>query len=71
MDGEFLPEHPLELLASPDFHPVPSIIGVNKDEYGWLIPMVRPSSIPLGTRALIGWVAGAQTVIAQVPPTPH
>ncbi|XP_051025139.1 pyrethroid hydrolase Ces2e-like [Acomys russatus] len=40
VDGEFLPRHPLELLASADFHPVPSIIGINSDEYGWIIPMI-------------------------------
>ncbi|CAO2610073.1 Acylcarnitine hydrolase [Lemmus lemmus] len=39
VDGVFLPKHPQELLASVDFHPVPSIIGVNNDEYGWTIPM--------------------------------
>ncbi|XP_032743561.1 pyrethroid hydrolase Ces2e-like isoform X2 [Rattus rattus] len=44
VDGKFLPRHPLELLASVDFHPVPSIIGINSDEYGWIIPMVRHSS---------------------------
>nr|XP_034378066.1 pyrethroid hydrolase Ces2e isoform X3 [Arvicanthis niloticus] len=41
VDGEFLPKHPQELLASADFHPVPSIIGVNNDEYGWIISKVR------------------------------
>ncbi|XP_059118586.1 acylcarnitine hydrolase-like isoform X2 [Peromyscus eremicus] len=40
VDGAFLPRHPKELLASVDFHPVPSIIGVNNDEYGWTIPKV-------------------------------
>ncbi|XP_008048829.1 cocaine esterase [Carlito syrichta] len=40
VDGAFLPRHPQELLASDDFQPVPSIIGVNNDEYGWIIPMV-------------------------------
>lgn len=40
VDGEFLPRHPKELLASEDFRPVPSIIGVNNDEYGWTIPLV-------------------------------
>ncbi|XP_012868195.1 PREDICTED: acylcarnitine hydrolase-like [Dipodomys ordii] len=40
VDGIFLPRHPMELLASADFHPVPSIIGVNTDEYGWIIPML-------------------------------
>lgn len=38
VDGIFLPRHPQELLASADFQPVPSIIGVNNDEYGWIIP---------------------------------
>ncbi|XP_037672105.1 cocaine esterase isoform X3 [Choloepus didactylus] len=37
VDGTFLPRHPQELLASADFQPVPSIIGVNNDEYGWLL----------------------------------
>ncbi|KAF7482549.1 cocaine esterase isoform X1 [Marmota monax] len=40
VDGAFLPRHPQELLASADFEPVPSIIGVNNDEYGWLLPML-------------------------------
>uniref|UniRef100_A0A8C5YP70 Carboxylic ester hydrolase n=1 Tax=Marmota marmota marmota TaxID=9994 RepID=A0A8C5YP70_MARMA len=35
VDGAFLPRHPQELLASADFHPVPSIIGVNNDEYDY------------------------------------
>uniref|UniRef100_A0A8C5KFD8 Carboxylic ester hydrolase n=1 Tax=Jaculus jaculus TaxID=51337 RepID=A0A8C5KFD8_JACJA len=38
VDGVFLPRHPQELLAFDDFQPVPSIIGVNNDEFGWLIP---------------------------------
>ncbi|OBS58338.1 hypothetical protein A6R68_10572 [Neotoma lepida] len=42
VDGVFLPRHPQELLASVDFHPVPSIIGVNNDEYGFIIPMMLP-----------------------------
>ncbi|XP_018867869.3 cocaine esterase [Gorilla gorilla gorilla] len=40
VDGVFLPRHPQELLASADFQPVPSIVGVNNDEYGWVIPKV-------------------------------
>lgn len=44
VDGIFLPRHPQELMASDDFHPVPSIIGVNNDEYGWIIPSVSPGS---------------------------
>ncbi|XP_043837720.1 cocaine esterase-like [Dromiciops gliroides] len=38
VDGQFFPKHPEELLASGEFHHVPSIIGVNNHEYGWLIP---------------------------------
>ncbi|KAH0503692.1 Acylcarnitine hydrolase [Microtus ochrogaster] len=44
VDGVFLPKHPQELLASVDFHPVPSIIGVTNDEYGWIIPMIMGSA---------------------------
>ncbi|XP_031196982.1 pyrethroid hydrolase Ces2e [Mastomys coucha] len=43
VDGEFLPKHPQELLASKDFHPVPSIIGINNDEYGWILPTTMDS----------------------------
>ncbi|KAM6177441.1 pyrethroid hydrolase Ces2e-like [Erethizon dorsatum] len=43
VDGVFLPRHPQELLASADFRPVPSIIGVNNDEYGWSLPMIQRS----------------------------
>uniref|UniRef100_A0A8C9Q7U7 Carboxylic ester hydrolase n=1 Tax=Spermophilus dauricus TaxID=99837 RepID=A0A8C9Q7U7_SPEDA len=46
VDGAFLPRHPQELLASADFQPVPSIIGVTNDEYGSLLPMVIPASLP-------------------------
>ncbi|XP_074142610.1 cocaine esterase-like isoform X1 [Sminthopsis crassicaudata] len=39
VDGKFFPKHPEDLLASGKFHHVPSIIGVNNDEYGWIIPV--------------------------------
>lgn len=55
VDGTFLPRHPRELLASADFQPVPSIIGVNNDEYGWLIPSVRPSPKLPGAGGPQGW----------------
>ncbi|XP_074142608.1 cocaine esterase-like isoform X1 [Sminthopsis crassicaudata] len=38
VDGQFLPQHPEELLAAGKFHQVPSIIGINNHEYGWIIP---------------------------------
>ncbi|KAM5262847.1 pyrethroid hydrolase Ces2e-like [Ctenodactylus gundi] len=43
VDGIFFPRHPQELLASADFQPVPSIIGVNSHEYGWIVSMVASS----------------------------
>ncbi|XP_063103542.1 pyrethroid hydrolase Ces2e-like isoform X2 [Cavia porcellus] len=43
VDGVFLPRHPQELLASADFRPVPSIIGITNDEYGWGLPMMQCS----------------------------
>jgi hypothetical protein len=48
VDGAFLPRHPQELLASADFRPVPSILGVNTDEYGFVLPMVSLSPKFLG-----------------------
>ncbi|XP_036604055.1 pyrethroid hydrolase Ces2e-like [Trichosurus vulpecula] len=39
VDGRFFPKHPENLLASGEFHHVPSIIGVNNHEYGWVIPV--------------------------------
>ncbi|XP_040592504.1 pyrethroid hydrolase Ces2e-like [Mesocricetus auratus] len=44
VDGAFLPRHPQELLGSADFDPVPSIIGINNDEYGWLLPTIFGSA---------------------------
>lgn len=50
VDGAFLSGHPQELLASADFQPVTSIIGVNNDEFGWFLPTVRspPHTLMLG-----------------------
>ncbi|XP_072492061.1 pyrethroid hydrolase Ces2e-like [Notamacropus eugenii] len=39
VDGQFFPKHPEKLLAAGEFHHVPSIIGVNNDEFGWVIPV--------------------------------
>ncbi|XP_023565019.1 cocaine esterase-like isoform X2 [Octodon degus] len=58
VDGNFLPRHPKELLASADFQPVPSIIGVNNDEYGFLIPLiVGPTDIQKEIDREIVWNA--------------
>ncbi|XP_072502323.1 cocaine esterase-like [Notamacropus eugenii] len=39
IDGQFFPKHPEELLDAGEFHHVPSIIGVNNHEFGWVIPV--------------------------------
>nr|XP_014432693.1 fatty acyl-CoA hydrolase precursor, medium chain-like [Pelodiscus sinensis] len=38
MDGVFLPKSPEELLAEKKINAVPYIIGVNNNEFGWLLP---------------------------------
>nr|XP_005314292.1 fatty acyl-CoA hydrolase precursor, medium chain-like [Chrysemys picta bellii] len=38
IDGVFIPKKPEELLAAKEFSTVPYIIGVNNNEYGWIIP---------------------------------
>nr|XP_034378073.1 pyrethroid hydrolase Ces2a isoform X3 [Arvicanthis niloticus] len=67
VDGKFLPKHPQELLASKDFHPVPSIIGVNTDECGWGIPKVRPSSKKI-TRETLPAVLKSTAAQKMLPP---
>ncbi|KAF5919692.1 hypothetical protein HPG69_000293 [Diceros bicornis minor] len=39
VDGFTFPEEPLELLTQKTFNPIPSIIGVNNHECGFLLPM--------------------------------
>ncbi|XP_004704943.1 carboxylesterase 5A [Echinops telfairi] len=39
IDGHFLLEDPRDLLIQKAFHPIPSIIGVNNQECGYMIPM--------------------------------
>ncbi|XP_072492058.1 cocaine esterase-like isoform X2 [Notamacropus eugenii] len=39
IDGHFFPKQPEDLLAGGDFNHVPSIIGVNNDEFGWVLPV--------------------------------
>lgn len=46
VDGFFFPDEPLELLIKKTFRSVPSIIGVNNHECGFLLPMVRSLTLP-------------------------
>lgn len=37
IDGTFFPKSPMELLKERHFNSVPFLMGVNNDEFGWLI----------------------------------
>ncbi|XP_021076070.1 carboxylesterase 5A [Mus pahari] len=49
VDGSFFPEEPLELLSQKTFKTVPSIIGVNNQECGYILPMRDTPGILLGS----------------------
>lgn len=40
IDGVVLPKDPKEILAEKNFNTVPYIVGINKQEYGWLLQKV-------------------------------
>ncbi|XP_057609661.1 carboxylesterase 1D-like [Chionomys nivalis] len=40
VDGVFLPKTPEEILAEKSFNTVPYMVGINKQEFGWIIPML-------------------------------
>ena len=41
VDGVLLPKMPEEMLAEKNFSTVPYIVGINKQEFGWILPLVR------------------------------
>ncbi|XP_048211522.1 carboxylesterase 1D-like isoform X1 [Perognathus longimembris pacificus] len=40
VDGVLLPKTPEAILAEKSFNTVPFIVGINKQEFGWIIPML-------------------------------
>uniref|UniRef100_A0A8C8TWT6 Carboxylic ester hydrolase n=1 Tax=Peromyscus maniculatus bairdii TaxID=230844 RepID=A0A8C8TWT6_PERMB len=40
IDGVVLPKAPEEILAEKNFNTVPYMVGINKQEFGWLVPMI-------------------------------
>ncbi|XP_069848425.1 carboxylesterase 1D-like [Dipodomys merriami] len=40
VDGVLLPKSPEAILAEKSFNTVPYIVGINKQEFGWIIPML-------------------------------
>ncbi|XP_008050814.1 carboxylesterase 5A [Carlito syrichta] len=49
VDGRFFPDEPLELLSQKAFTAIPSIIGVNNHECGFLLPMTQIPEILSGS----------------------
>uniref|UniRef100_A0A8C6GS67 Carboxylic ester hydrolase n=1 Tax=Mus spicilegus TaxID=10103 RepID=A0A8C6GS67_MUSSI len=50
IDGVLLPKAPEEILAEKSFNTVPYMVGINKHEFGWIIPMFL--DFPLSERKL-------------------
>ncbi|MBC2881463.1 carboxylesterase family protein, partial [Campylobacter jejuni] len=48
IDGVVLPKAPEEILAEKSFNTVPYIVGFNKQEFGWIIPMMLQNLLPEG-----------------------
>ncbi|KAL1784716.1 liver carboxylesterase 1 [Sigmodon hispidus] len=40
IDGVVLPKAPEEILAEKSFNTVPYMVGINKQEFGWLLPLI-------------------------------
>ncbi|CAH6817706.1 carboxylesterase 5A [Phodopus roborovskii] len=53
VDGSFFPDEPLELLSQKTFKAVPSIIGVNNQECGYILPMRDTPEILLGSNETV------------------
>uniref|UniRef100_A0A8C2V0A7 Carboxylic ester hydrolase n=1 Tax=Chinchilla lanigera TaxID=34839 RepID=A0A8C2V0A7_CHILA len=48
IDGVLLPKAPEEMLAEKSFNTIPYMVGINKQEFGWIIPMMLGDPIPEG-----------------------
>ncbi|NP_001166580.1 carboxylesterase 1D precursor [Cavia porcellus] len=46
VDGVLLPKAPEEMMAEKNFNLVPYMVGFNKQEFGWVIPMMLGGVIP-------------------------
>uniref|UniRef100_A0A8C4PI15 Carboxylesterase 5A n=1 Tax=Equus asinus TaxID=9793 RepID=A0A8C4PI15_EQUAS len=52
VDGFVFPEEPVDLLTKKTFNPIPSIIGVNNHECGFLLPMEFPEILGDSNKSL-------------------
>ncbi|XP_005388387.1 PREDICTED: carboxylesterase 1D-like isoform X2 [Chinchilla lanigera] len=46
IDGVLLPKAPEEILAEKNFNTVPYMVGINKQEFGWIMPMLLGNPVP-------------------------
>ncbi|XP_049720703.1 liver carboxylesterase 1-like [Elephas maximus indicus] len=55
VDGMLLPKTPEEIMAEKKFNTVPYIVGINKQEFGWLLPKAIPEELtPVITEKYLG-----------------
>ncbi|XP_052583768.1 carboxylesterase 1E isoform X2 [Peromyscus californicus insignis] len=55
LDGVLLPKAPEEILAEKSFNTVPYMVGINKQEFGWILPMMMnypPSEVTLDQKTV-------------------
>ncbi|XP_021516079.1 liver carboxylesterase 1-like isoform X1 [Meriones unguiculatus] len=48
IDGVVLPKSPEEILAQKNFSTVPYMVGINKQEFGWLLPLIMGYPLSAG-----------------------
>ncbi|XP_006882641.1 PREDICTED: carboxylesterase 5A [Elephantulus edwardii] len=54
VDGFFFPDNPTDILIQKQFYPIPSIIGVNNHECGYLLPMKEiPEIFGISNKSII------------------
>uniref|UniRef100_G3UGH4 Carboxylic ester hydrolase n=1 Tax=Loxodonta africana TaxID=9785 RepID=G3UGH4_LOXAF len=72
VDGVLLPKTPEEIMAEKKFNTVPYIIGINKQEFGWVIPTIMDYPLSEGkldqkTAASLLWGGELQRAQLAIP----
>nr|XP_004664926.2 carboxylesterase 1E-like isoform X1 [Jaculus jaculus] len=66
IDGILLPKAPEEILAERNFNTVPYIVGINKQEFGWILPKMTdypPSEIKLDQKTVTSLLQKASYIL--------
>ncbi|KAM6177420.1 carboxylesterase 1D-like [Erethizon dorsatum] len=66
IDGVLLPKAPEEILAEKNFNTVPYIVGINKKEFGWILPTMLgyPSSeVKMDQKMIISLLSKSYPII--------